>query len=187
MVGYDAWFQSLMVQPRTAYGVRLRPFSLIHSLTLGEMVSPYTYGHCDPTPTDALTATMVCSRTWAEIRRDIVPVIRPVVLWRMWWAGRRHNHAHESAVLTAYFDDFSSRPEHWVTQGAKKGHAIKAPYEFHLAHILCEHWGLSESEAWDFPIGRAHCYTDTYAETQGDESLVSHREEVLAKIAAESN
>ena len=130
---------------------------------------------------------MVCARTWREIRRDIVPAVRPVVLWDMWWRKRRYDHAQQHAILDAYIDDYAARPDHYVKAGGGKGGTIAAPYEFHLVRILCSHYGLTEDQAWDFPYGRAHCYGDCYGEANGDESLVSRREELLGKIAAGGN
>lgn len=105
-----------------------------------------------------------------------------------WWAFRLRNLnltiAGES--FFQYMMDFAECPDHWEPAGDSEhdtGKGSCAPWEYHLHRVMCDIYHYTADEAWDIPLARARCYFDAWAESNGDKSLVSEREQELSILA----
>jgi hypothetical protein len=186
-VSVDAWTQALLVTPLTIGGVRLRPFSLAHSMVLRAKASPYIIGG-PATHDDLFFALQVCARTLAQIRESLLGPHPP--FGRLLIAGLRWRRASFSLAdksFRTYLSDYRRFPERQPSDS--KGFSA-APFEWHAARILCGQYGVTLAEAWDMPLGLAVCAFDTWTESQGDKGLVTAYDQALTdllKIQAEAD
>jgi hypothetical protein len=174
----DAFFQALCCQPVAVFGRRLRPFSLSHSFILDGMENHWPrYGAGSRSA--LMHAVWVCSHDHAT---NMVQVLRPP-LFRMFVGAlmaRRFDYVCEQRAFVQYMADYMEVPDHWYSDtGTSKG--FRAPWQFHFVMTLTQHCGMTETQAWDTPVALARCWYDVWAEKQGDDSLVSVREQELAK------
>lgn len=181
----DCWFQSLMVTPPKIAGVRLLPYSLAHHAILSGLGSPYSIGGI-PSRQDVLIAIQVCSKTWDQNRAwldnnpaDVTGVMGWLIslgrfsLRRMRWTPFNWRAAHDD--LMTYIEDYGRVPDH-IRSGdvsADDSAEIKAPYEWHIVRILCTAYGMTHDQAWNCPLNLAKCYADTWAESNGDDTMLS--------------
>lgn len=178
----EVWIKALMAEPPRMFGRRLKPFALIHRLVLRTLESPLVTGQ-PASPIDIYLFVAVCSRSLAELRRDLFRIARwkRGMRWVLWW-----NRAYTESVaakLRDYIEDFNDTPRHWQAKGGKAGKAFKAPYEFHMVRVLCGHYGYTQAEAWNERCGYARCLYDTFAEAEyEDTSLVSEYEEKRGRL-----
>ena len=184
MDGYAAWFQSLMTAPRRVYGVMLKPFSLIHVITLEELGNSYAMQNDEPaSDSDTMIAAFVCSRDWSEIRRDVFPDMNKGKMLAFWLRTRFYNWKHQSDIMAAYVDDYTTVPEHSELIDKKPGRSIAGSPEYHIVSVLCSEYNMTLDEAWNTPFNLARCCLDIYGERQGAETLISRRDEALNNLA----
>jgi hypothetical protein len=174
----DAFFQAICCQPVTVFGRKLKPFSLSHSYLLEGLENPWPkYG--EGSKSALIHAVWVCSH---DHETNVEQVLRPP-LFRMFLAGlmaRRYDYATERKVFLRYMADYMEIPDHWYSDtGSSKG--FRAPWQFHFVMGLTQHCGMVLRDAWNTPVALARCWYDVWAEKQGDDSLVSVREQELAK------
>ena len=169
MIGYGAWFQGLFVKPPVIMGVKMKPFSIIHAVVLRELGSPFCAVGGKPERGDLLIALMVCSRTYREISRDIVPDLAKCKYVGMLLRSVVRNIALAQYKFAVYLDDFASVPGHGPT--TKPGKPCKAMAEWHMVRVLCSEYGISFDRAWDMPYGAARCACDCYSEANGSKTL----------------
>ncbi len=185
MDGYAAWFQSLMTAPRRVYGVKLKPFSLIHTITLTDLGSPYVLRCGSAGDADTMIAAFVCARNWSQIRRDIYPDICKSKLMSFWLRTRFYNWKRQSDIMAAYMDDYTTVPEHSELLEKKTGRSMAGSPEHHIVGVLCSKYNMTLDEAWNTPFNLARCCLDIYAERQGSETLISRHDEMLNNMAKE--
>jgi hypothetical protein len=174
----DAFFQALCCQPVTVFGVKLKPFSLSHSYLLDGLDNPWPK-HANGSRSALIHAVWVCSQ---DHDANVTQVLRPP-LWRMFWTSvrsRRFDYATERQAFVQYMANYMEIPDHWYS-GAGSSKGFRAPWQFHFAMGLTQHCGMTLREAWNTPVALARCWYDVWAEKQGDDSLVSVREQELAK------
>ena len=64
--------------------------------------------------------------------------------------------------------------------------SLKAPRAYRLVPFLCSHLGLTESEALNFPMARAHAYYAAVADKAGEIDLAGdEREKALTDYLAD--
>lgn len=167
-----SWIQSVLYEPPTVLGRRLRPFSPLHALILQNIDSPFMFGGTAATFEDLVVAVHVCGLTWTE-RNQWLP---PAKLLRRW--GRKQRHTDFGAVadvMDEYISESWQLPERW-TSGKGPSHS-KANGAFHLAVFGMSRLGMTEARAWDCPVARLICYREAFAEQEtGKSDLVSDQE-----------
>lgn len=176
------WFQALFAAPRSVMGVRLLPLSLIHYVTLRNLGNPYVTGELRDRGA-LLMALYVCSRSWIQLKRDLFwnPSGTAMLRFAMRKLAYKFEPADES--FRVYLDDYQTLPEHWTKDGDDEPSDIRAPWEFHVVRVLCGEFGMTTSEAWNTPYNLAHAYLDTWAETKGNSTLISERQQALIEMA----
>jgi hypothetical protein len=170
----DAFYQAAFCQPARVLGRQLRPFSLSHFYLLRGLGNGYVVNGVG-TRSELFTVALVCSRTHRQNARAMFggASIWPLMLWAALWPDRRL--AGERAKLVAYLADYCKTPEHWEKEGsASKG--FRAPWAFHFVRILTDRYGCTLDEAWDTPVSLARCLWDVWAESEGDDSLITEEE-----------
>jgi hypothetical protein len=174
----DAFFQAICCQPVTVFGRKLKPFSLSHSYLLEGLENPWPK-YREGSKSALIHAVWVCSQDHGT---NVAQVLRPP-LFRMFLAGlmaRRYDYATERKVFLQYMADYMEIPDHWYSDtGSSKG--LRAPWQLHFVMGLTQHCGMVLRDAWNAPVALARCWYDVWAEKQGDDSLVSVREQELAK------
>ena len=163
----DAWLKSVLAAPPVICGRRLLPFSLAHSFTLSRLKSPFAVGGAVEF-SDLILALEICSRTFAELPELIASpaFARHVARKSQRWFFR---FDIALASFNTYHADFSEAPARKAGKGAK----LKSPLEFYLATLLMNEFGFAEAAAWDCSLARACCYSATWAERQGDDSILT--------------
>ena len=167
------WMKGLLGAPGMVGGAHLRPMTLGHVATLRNLRNKYLLGGV-PTFMDLAVGVAVCKLSWPELREWLVgDDMRELKTW----SRKTHkNWQKHGDAFSAWVGDNMTGPARWVEEGGKYKQ-LKAPWEWHLARILCKDWGMTFDQAWDTPVARARCCWDVTAEAHGDESLVSESEE----------
>jgi len=171
----NPFFQAAYCQPPRVLGVQLRPFSLGHLLLLEGLGNPFVAWGTG-SRAELFAAVLVCSHTMAENGRVLFGGRLP--LWRLiWWALRwpERRIGPERDAFVRYLADYTATPEHWESESDGKG--FRAPWQYHFVLVLCREFGMGWAEAWNAPVALARCCYDTWAETQGDKSLISPEEQ----------
>lgn len=174
----EVWLQSLFLNPPRICGRNLKPFSLYHEFLLKNLKSPLICGG-EYSSEDLLSAILICSLDFKECKQRLFykPSSFRWGLWILRWKYRNLNTAKES--FEQYLSEYSLVPEHWENVNEEsKGYS--APWEMHLVHVLCKEYNCTLAEAWDMPLNLGRCLYDTWAESKGDESLISdHQYELI--------
>ena len=170
----DAFFQAAYCQPPRVLGRQLMPFSLSHVFLLGGLGNGFvTTGN--GTRSELFTAAMVCSRTHSENARALFggrgPSLLRLVAWSWRWPDRKIEPERET--FKAYLSDYCTIPEHWHGEGSGN---FQCPWQFHFVLWLTQHFKCTREQAWNEPVALTRCYYDTWAETQGDKSVVTSDE-----------
>jgi hypothetical protein len=173
------WFQALMVTPPTICGVQLRPFSIGHEMILSELASPYAVGG-PVTDADLLLALQLCSRTVAECREFMAGHRSGLAWWSWKWTRRGLATAHKS--FRTYLDDYGNLPALVQTADGSTRHLDASPY-WHMARLLCEHYGADLATVWDTAKPIAICAIDAWAESQGTATVASEGEGAILELA----
>lgn len=176
----DAFFQAAFCQPPRVLGRQLLPLSLSHVFLLRGLGNRFvTEG--DGERTDLFTAVMVCSRTHQDNARRLFGNGGLSVAGMLWWSLRwpESKMPEEKRTFRTYLSDYCTTPERWESG---EGKSFRAPWQFHFVHVLTRYYGMNPDDAWNTPVSLARCYYDVWAETEGDESLVSEREKAVIEM-----
>ena len=129
--------ESFVNAPHSVYGLRLRPYCLLHSIQLRAILS-----HAPSGPMELWFAAQICAGNSDQIE------LRKLPLWR----ALRHRYDEQAARWAAYVLDYYAGPELWSSGGQGKA---GAPFEISVATWLMRELGWSRQEAWTAPIGIA--------------------------------
>lgn len=169
------------------FGQRLRPLSLAHLLALRALECRAAYGADEPH--EMAVAAVVCSKTYEQIKRDIFADTKRAKK-QIEIMARRCNLKNLDSVretLDRYFENGTLCPEHWEPV-EKKAKGVRAPWELHVARVLCGQYGYTLEEAMDCPAPLGRSLYDVYAESKGSDSLKTQEEhdaEMKLKAMAE--
>jgi hypothetical protein len=163
----DAWLQSVLASAPVICGRRLLPFSLAHSLALRRLKSPLAVGG-DADFSDLILALEICSRSFVELPELIASpaFVRTV-------ARKSHRWFYRFDTALSSFNNYRANFTATPPRKQSKGSKIKAPVEFYLATMLMTEFHFSEAAAWNCAFGRACCYSATWAERQGDDTILT--------------
>ena len=177
----DAFFQTAYCQPPKVLGRQLLPFSLSHVLLLKGLQNGFIL-HGSGTRQELFTAVLVCSRTHRENGKrlfgGLLPILR-LALWSALWTDKQIEI--ETLRFKTYLSDYCTTPEHWESSEGTGG--FRAPWQNHFVLCLCDHYNCTRESAWNTSVSEARCLYDTWAETQGDKTLISEQEQEAAKLA----
>lgn len=175
----DAFFQAAYCQPPKVLGRQLRPFSLSHAYLLRGLGNGFVEKG-EGTRAELFTAALICSRTHEANARALFGG-RQSSFWLTVWAAQWHGSriAREREQFLAYLSDYLTTPEHWEDGD---GSTFRAPWPFHFVHVLTRYYGCTLGQAWDMPVALARCYYDTWAEVEGDKTLVTEREHDIIRV-----
>lgn len=173
----DEFFQALYYQPGTVFGRQMRPFSLSHSLLLAGLDNGWLKS-VDASRSELLHAVWICGQDHAA---NAVQLLNPPLIRMAFfsWKSRKMDYAFERDSFLQYISDYLTVPEHW--ESGSGGKSFRAPWQFHFVMILTQNFGMTINQAWNTPVSLARAYYDVWAESQGDESLVSQNEKRLMK------
>lgn len=174
------WLQSLMLHPPAICGMQLKPYSLIHDLTLECLENPVAAGGT-LTDTKLLEAVFICSRDWQGLRRDLLAMDDAKAFSFGKKAIKTIDEDRESfRVYVSEYKAIAPRSK------SKSKDDACVPWQFHVARSLCGDWGFTEPQAWDMPVNRAVCYCDTKQEYDGGKSLISPYDAEMADLMAKA-
>ena len=173
--GYvNPWWQSVLLPDKwDVCGVEILTMSVWHSYALHNLKNPYVYGGARNQDA-AANLLLFCQRDFSGGRRLYLdPNARTDAIT-----------AINKRILSLKFDELdvacedyclacTRTPEHSRPTGKDKGKPMSAPAHWHIVLCLCDHYGKTESEAWNTHYAKARCAYDTWRESKGDESLVS--------------
>ena len=172
----ETWVTALFCRSSAlVFGKRLLPLSLSHLLCLRALECNPVYG--DDEPHQMAIAVCICSRTYEQIRRDIFD-LQKIAEKELSKIGRnilRYDIEREKKKLIQYFENGGICPDHWEPVG-KKIESVRAPWELHVVRVLCSVYGLSLSEAMNYPAAAGRSLYDVDAESRGADSLKTDEE-----------
>ena len=140
----------------TCYGRKLLPLSLGNTFLLEMINSPFVLG-LTPTFSDVVTATLFCSKTFAEncaMLEDKENMVKEITAWGKHFAKlnlQGENEKEQLEILNKYFEFYQIFPRRWDDRGKRV--ATKTPWQMAIAWQLMEKF--SESEVWEMPLTRA--------------------------------
>ncbi len=158
--------------PTIVCGLLLRPFSLGHQLYLireSKSIGSAVHGSDGSTVTDTefaalISAVLICSQSWDESRRMTQDRLLPLKLWiwkrrlrralnreplnRLTWLLTFHRYL-EAGALEFPLSDIA-RPDR-----PSVSRSPGCPFLLRLHSWLMRELRLTESQAWDYPLGLA--------------------------------
>jgi len=172
----DPWFQAFFILPPTMCGVRLLPFSVAHDYLLTHFDNPYADTDAPGSPDKLLEAVSICSQTWEQNRANYMGPHQAAWLagtlkWSQRWS-RCMVFATADENLRTYIADYRFVPEH-EDHTPDDPVRIAAPLHWHLIRCLCTEYGRTVSQAWNTAYNEAKCLFDVWAESKGDDTLMS--------------
>lgn len=170
------WAHAAFSEEVTVLRLRLRPYSCGHEISLCQIESPFLTGKREPTLTDLMLAVLICSQTFSEgqkILRDPKAGGWQIKLWR-WMVLRDSNHYAEEIRFFDYISRGTWSPP--TVRNREPGmtyRELKAPRVWRLIPFLCRNLGITESQALDFPLSRAHAYFAAESDRENTLDLAS--------------
>ena len=182
----ELWASAIFKQAEcVVFGQKLRPLSIAHLLCLRALESTAICG--DDEVTESAVAVVVCSRTYAEIMRDLFanPANSEKHIRRIAKRILRYNISSECQSLQDYLHAGSVCPEHWEPVD-KKVSTVRAPWELHVVRVLCSTYHMTFDQAMDAPASFGRALYDVQAEADGSDSLKSDEEYAAEKKLMEA-
>jgi hypothetical protein len=167
-------------------GIELRPYSLGHELFLIRENSPFIFGGTVQ-PGDIFEAILICSATFDGLKRARESFLYLPILWllkrrvskcNLELAEKSLQEYRESGCLELPISD-NIRPERINNRDPG------TPFILRLHQFLVLKFRLTESEAWDYPVGLAKMRWAAFWEQEGGLDVQNwfdaHIEEVKRK------
>ncbi len=168
-------------------GVRLRPFSLGHSVLLEAVESPYMSDAQSVDSGDLALAVWICSHTYedasAALNSDDPRIKKAFMRWGKRWS-RRGVFLDELDTFTAYLNYYADAPTRWESDDSNE---LRVPWQWAMLNTLCG--GVADpalhSRVLNMPLNSAICQACAIGAANGDESLMSEYEERAISELAE--
>lgn len=146
-------------------------------------------GSACPGPHDLLVAALVCCNSFEAARRllhhPFLGLLLKVWKWRLYgWRRREPNWAEELHRFIGYRAAAFWRPEEAIPLQRR---TMVSPWPFRLAAWLMATFHLGESEALNFPMGRASLYYAAHGEMEGRLDLIGEQFEAMFEIIAQQD
>jgi hypothetical protein len=183
-------------------GLLLRPYSLGHELRLARLGNPLgeltkkaalSLGEFETRPI-LVEAVLICSQSWDECNKmPWDPFLRfKLALWR-----HRVRKLLKFSTLTSQLSTFITYRDDGALEftlsempdGPGRGEARIAgcPAVLRLQQFLMIQFGLSEAQAWDYPLGLAKCRWACFMEQEGAVRIYNQAEASLDAYAADED
>lgn len=184
------WWQAALLPDRwDVCGIAVRAMSVWHYYALEQLNNAYVCGGIHDRDA-AASLLLICGRDRDETRALYLRSrARAKALSRIHKAIKPIKFAELDSACTDYCLACTRVPEH-VRPGLPgdntSGKLLSAPVALHIVLCLCDHYQMTEAQAWNHPYADARCKYDTWRESMGDESLASagtqrRTDEVLEK------
>jgi hypothetical protein len=89
--------------------------------------------------------------------------------------------------LRTYIADYRLVPEHEDHTPTENPVRIAAPLHWHLVRCLCTEYGRTVSQAWNTAYNEAKCLFDVWAESKGDDTLMSALDVRVNELSREAD
>lgn len=149
----DVYCRALLPEPVVCLKLPLRPFCIGHSILLRRIRSPFAIPARLPEYADLMQAVLFCAGTWEEGERINDDPLARIKIW-IW--NRRLGGVDfdlDTLLFYNYIAQGSLAPQ--INRNSSEGRAPGAPWEWRLKNFLVTRMGKTESEAMNFPLGRA--------------------------------
>jgi hypothetical protein len=174
--------------PAICLGLLLRPYSLGHELRLIRLNNPLA-ARDEASARQLAEAALICHQSWKECER--MPW-DPLIRFKLWlWKRRAKGFRLKTEVATfVEYREKGSRefPPSGIANPSspKRAQLAGAPFLLRLQHFLVMKWGLTDTQAWDYPYGFAKMHWQTVCEENGTFSIYNMEEALLDTAVAES-
>ena len=168
-------------RPPKVLGAQLLPLRIGHKLLLERIACPVLCGGTF-TLQDLMAAVLICSRSFADAnklhRERLLPL--KIWLWSRRFAG--FDIAKEILAFRNYIEAGCSCPE--LKVDASDGRNSGAPYTLRLVQFCREKLGMTDAQAWEFPLARANWEWATWWEGEGSLKIKNEAERELEGMFA---
>lgn len=176
------WARAAFPPQSTVLNLRLRPYSCGHELLLARAGSPLVNpgGKAeDITWDDIFLAVLICSQDFSDGCAMMDRGHPGVALWA--WKGvlklnRKLSLTEEANKFAAYLHASTWTPD-TNSGGGGTSRTLKAPRVWRMVPFLCDRLGMSEAEAWDYPLVKASLVYAAEMDRLGHIDLAGGREE----------
>jgi len=179
----SALARAALPAPTVCLGMPLRPYSLGHELWLIRESNSVLRGSLD----GLSTAVLICSQSWDKLgeRRRFDPFLS-LRFWLWNRAIRRMDGDQELKTFLAY--RAGGLLEFPISEVARADRGTSrlpgCPFILRLQQWLMTHFRLSESAAWDYPVGLAKMRWAAHWEQEGGLDIYNaHEAESDSQIA----
>lgn len=161
-------------------GFKLKPFCLLHQMTLQAIESPFFIEgkEAEVEVEDIIIAYRVCSGY-----DGIMSVQKPPTLKEKWFNARMvvspAFHAKAIEEFQSYVEHYCTQPKLW-SKDKDKDEKVKekVPSQLLMVTLLLRRTNISEQDAWRMPIGKMSWYCTALGYLEGvDVSVISTEDE----------
>lgn len=185
------WAMSAFPPEHAVLRLKLRPYCCGHEINLCQIQSPFVLGGQSDWD-DLFTAALLCSQTFEEGQQLIRKPWKARNFARIWgwllrWRMTPDMFHVELQKFRGYLNSGSWAPEtNTVIAKGVEMRTLKAPRVYRLVPFLCAQLGMTETQALNFPIARAHAYYAALADKAGEIDLSGGgQEDALMKHLAD--
>jgi hypothetical protein len=136
------------------YGLRLKPYCLLHSLQLETLGSPLVTLASMPTASDLIIGAQICATH--EILIDFS---------KHRWARLRHSVQTEHLAFLDYYDNCNNGPRLYTRNSSGySNRGLRAPWQQIIVTALIMQTTITLDQAWTMPLGQALWYYHSISE-----------------------
>jgi len=181
----DSFFTAYFPGSVTVCGRRLDRFTSHHYLLLRALDSPFMAASGTIDSAALLVAVSACRKSFGD-----EPRLRPTLkdaFWRLRMMRSPKLFERECKKFAAWMAAQASGPKFWeVISGGQKTRDLTGPDILTLVTSLMMKTSISESEAWDMPLGRAKWLNAEINELEGSERRFLYQGELMEEEAADA-
>lgn len=171
--------------PVTCLGRELKPYSLGHELWLIRESNAVLRGSVE----GLHGAVLICSHTWDELKelRSWRWQSLDLKLWH--WRTRKIDPRAELLKFIEYRNNglLEFAPSEIIRPDREtSGRTLGAPFILRLQQWLMTHFRITESQAWDYPVGLAKMRWATHWEAEGCFEIKNAAEAEFDEFVAET-
>lgn len=178
--------QAVLPAATTVFCLRLRPYSLGHELLLIHNRNPLVCGG-EIQPAHIAECALICSQTWAQNTSEGRDRFGRFKSWLWNVKIGKCNYATEAAKAKAYIADgqLEFKIKDVFDPDRKTGRPPGAPFLLRVNDFLIDRLRLTESQAWDYPLGLAKMRWETYLEQEGAVEVYNYNDLEYDRFVAE--
>jgi len=165
------WQAALLPEAWDVAGFACPSLTLWQLYALENLGNAYAVGFT-PCMDDAAGLLLVATTNRRDLSRMLInPAAFNRAVRRLHARLRKQKWIDVHNACTDYFNACTRAPDRKIAEGTT-GSTSGAPYQWHIMLCLCSQYGMTPDAAWCTPYAVARCMYDTWAEAQGDKSLV---------------